>query len=106
MKDCKSYPARKTLGAEGLEPYRVLGKSIRRDIEEARMSIEELSERSKWDWQTIRRIMVGERRTDFVELIIIAVLISKNQSEMEELILTWVREVFKCINQGNPPRWR
>lgn len=106
MADREKIPVRKTLGAGGLEPYRVLGRSVRRDVEESRIGMEELCEESKWDWQTIRRIMVGGRRTDFVELIIIAVLISKDQSEMEELILTWVREVFKSINQGNPPKWR
>lgn len=104
MADREKILVRKTLGSEGLEPYRVLGRSVRRDIEESRIDIEELSERSRWDWQTIRRIMVGERRTDFVELIIIAVLISQDQSEMEQLILTWVREVFKSINQDIPPR--
>jgi hypothetical protein len=62
----------------------------------------EFSEKSGWDWQTIRRILMGERRTDFIELLIIASLISEDQSETERLILTWTKETLKIIEEGIP----
>jgi len=95
----KAYPTRKTLGASAFEPYRVLGIAIRRDAIKARLDIFDLAERSGWDWQTVRRIMVGTRRTDFVELLIIASILSANQEEVEKLVANWAREVFGFIRQ-------
>lgn len=98
----REYPSKKTLGSGALAPYRALGRSIRRDLINANLGMMEFSEKSGWDWQTIRRILMGERRTDFVELLIIASLISEDQSETERLILTWTKETLKIIEEGIP----
>ncbi|MFM6196323.1 MAG: hypothetical protein ACKPEN_17490 [Planktothrix sp.] len=98
----REYPSKKTLGSGALAPYRALGRSIRRDLVNANFGMMEFSEKSGWDWQTIRRILMGERRTDFVELLIIALLISEDQSEAERLILAWTKETLKIIEQEIP----
>ena len=98
--------AAKTLGSTGLEPYQILGQEIKYNIRSAKKTLTELAYRSGWHWQTLVRIVNGERRTDLVELIIIANLVSENQEEAEKLILKWSRLIMESIDPDILANWR
>lgn len=97
--DDKCYLTRKTLGPLSLEPYRILGVLIKTRMIETNTEINILTEKTKWDWQTIRRIIIGDRRTDFVELIILASILSSDKIEFNQIILAWAEEVYDFIHQ-------
>ena len=100
------YPIRKTLGLSSLEPYRIVGRIIKNKIEEAGLSILEIALETKWNWQTVRRITVGTRRTDFVEFVNIAMILAKDKEDFKRIILECSEEIFNFIQKDIPSKWK
>lgn len=99
----RTLPVKKMIGVSNLEPYRILGVCIKYDAKEAELGTTKISNITKWDWQSVRRIFIGTRRTDFVELVILAKIISSNnKEEFDKLILKWASKIYDFIQNNIP----
>ena len=89
-------------------PYRELGQKIQEKYKLSHRfeNVEQFACAIGWGYETLRRVFYGTRRTDLVEIIILASALCKNQQDFEETVLDWTKTIFKLIQSDIQPIWK
>ena len=89
-------------------PYRKLGQKIQEKYKLSHRfeSVEHFACAIGWGYETIRRVFYGQRRTDLVEIVILASALCKNQQDFEETVMDWTKTIFTLIQSDIQPRWK